>query len=142
MSTLQELLARISEAQEGSYDLDAAIAKDVAGWTYDRRGNERRDWWRKPGEEWFFRHDYPPRFSRSLDAALSLVEAKLPGSHWRVEKTCERPALAFRTHQFTGYCGNWGTPSRAEGPTPALALLAAMLKALIAQDAQKENSNG
>ena len=125
MTKLEELLARVEACGErGNFQLECDLGAALGTHPNEKRGS-------------LTLQATPPPFTRSLDAALSLAEAKLPGSHWRVEKTCERPALAFRTHQFTGYCGNWGTPSRAEGPTPALALLAAMLKALIAQDAQK-----
>ena len=71
-----------------------------------------------------------PNYTGSLEAVVRLIERHLPEAHWRVEKSCEYPALSGRTHQFTGYCGGYSTPERAEGSTPALALLAAFLEAI------------
>lgn len=74
-----------------------------------------------------------PTFTASLDAVIAMAERVLPGMHWRIEKTCEYPGLAFRAHKYTGWCGDYGSPKREEGATPALALLAATIQAVIAE---------
>ena len=144
---LQALLPRVKAATGADRHADVLL------WALDRglslewqgstlvAGHEGVIGWRDPGEHsdnFYTNRDTHgpgsiPAYTASVDAALALIGRALPGACWRVEKSCEYPGLSFRTHQFTGYCGDWGAPARAEGPTPALALLAALIEAKIAE---------
>jgi hypothetical protein len=76
----------------------------------------------------------PPHYTSSLDAALALVEAKLPG--WDVRLTMQRR----RDFAFADISGPLNGVSRyavAEAATPPLALLLALLDAL-AQPAEDQ----
>jgi hypothetical protein len=80
-----------------------------------------------------------PSYTRSLDAALSLVERCLPGWSWSVDTMDRaggqdtwswaqvRPADAFSSVFY-----------RDTHPVPCLALLSAMLEALIASEPEEE----
>lgn len=85
-----------------------------------------------------------PRYTASIDAALALVERVLPGSLWHVNRPAEwkgktkkrRGVLvpAFEGYISLGTIGNADYVSgSAMGHNPALAILAALLKAMIAQ---------
>jgi hypothetical protein len=67
-------------------------------------------------------------YTASLDSALGLVERVLPGWAWRVEFVAKwRPGGPFYGADLTD---GIKPASRRAGPTPALAVLAALLKAL------------
>lgn len=74
----------------------------------------------------------PARYTASLDAALGFCERVLPGTGWLcgVKPTGGFMAELFRTRYISGVIPRL---AYATAKTPALALLAAMLAALIAQ---------
>jgi hypothetical protein len=154
---LAELRERLEKASGPDRALDGLIAV-LGGWEWHGDGDAERHsefagHWVKPGyptngsfgkrgpglcdcndiDDVFGNDEDCPRFTASLDAIVSLIERKLPGNHWRVERSCEYPGLAFRAYQFTAWCGDYGTPKFAEAPTPALALCLAFVKAMEAQ---------
>ena len=139
MSDLDALIAKVEGLTGADREVDGLIEQSLgimpsdAYWSKNNVYGEVVARW-VSGHYGAYKYHDPAELTASLDAIVKLVEAKLPGSHWRVEKTCERPALSFRTHQFTGYCGDWGKPSRAEGPTPAIALCLALLRALAQEE--------
>ena len=104
MASLRDLLARVEAAEGASYLLEAEIE--------DALGQGRQ---------------IPPPYTYSLDAALALVERLDPLWFFRVAKSLpsERP-----NGRFWATCGPSGEQESAWGSTPALALLASMLKAL------------
>lgn len=127
--TIEALIEKLETAEEGSRELDAEIALQVAGWTLEKRGAERKAWWRAPGQSWASTYNNnPPQFTRSLDAALALVAAKLPSREWGVYADLEnRRYDAFVADDV------WDESFEnitATAPTPALALCLALLKAL------------
>lgn len=126
--TLPDLLAKVESAAEGSYNLDAELAKALAGWTYERRGNDRKEWWREANVADFYRHDRPPRYTASLDAAVALAEKVLPG--YKIGLTIEGGA-----HRASVYVGDSGGPTFkiGRGANPALAICHAIIKAKIAE---------
>ena len=65
-----------------------------------------------------------PSYTSSLDAALALVERVLPGWLWMVASADPPNRLPARVELWTG-----DEEVRASAATPALALLAALLKA-------------
>lgn len=125
--TLSPLIEKLKAAEAGSRELDAEIAKAL-GQPHGMR--EEVDVESRTIIEW----DCTGRYTTSLDAIVALVEEKLPGHHWSVSRQCEYPALAGRDHRFAAFVGNYGTPKRAEGPTPALALCIALLRAMEARN--------
>jgi hypothetical protein len=118
-----ELLARVEAAMGPDRELD----RDLAEWAYpDLLTRERRS---VGGEAFSWMH---PRYgltrcepyTASLDAALALVERCLPGRSWD---------LSFTLGDQPYYMANLLWPARefrAVARTPALALLAALLRAL------------
>jgi hypothetical protein len=66
-----------------------------------------------------------PAFTASIDAALALVERKLPGCRWYIGRNPE----AKRECDATLEASN-GTAGGADAPTAPLAILAALLDAL------------
>ena len=69
--------------------------------------------------------DTPPPYTRSVDAAIALVEMKLPDHQWGVH--CHKSA--FRAH-VTKRSPFRPMPNIGDAPTPALALISALLAAL------------
>jgi hypothetical protein len=117
-SALASLLARVEVATGANYDLEYLIASALEP--------ERLHWLQTP-----------PRYTASLDAALALVERVLP------------PETSFVLRKSTeGYwvrkgipAGCWGVilndaPGWTVAKTPALALLAALLRAVGTSDAE------
>lgn len=121
MTTPSEtLIRRLEDAEVGSFDLDKAL---LAHFGFTWRGMA---YWNAAGEIW----SGPRALTRSIDAALALVERVLPGSKPGVmveERIGERVQW-----------GAWVSADLSERPTfawsPALALCIAMLKALEPQD--------
>jgi hypothetical protein len=120
---LQELLARVEKA-EGP---DRAIDRDlinVLGLDWHRGA-----WWRTadPLQPWFSGW-VKADVTASLDAALALVERlAMPEPDFDI---CFRQLGHFEVRWYMPERGHWRV---ASAKTPALALLAALLRALIAQ---------
>jgi len=84
---------------------------------------------------------YAPSYTRSLDAALVLVERKLPG--WTVANLSQQDNRTWFAELREGFLTSYSRavftqrtgPENRFPPTPALALIAALLRALIAQEA-------
>lgn len=127
--TLPALLERLRATKEADRELDRAIYvalyREPEFMTLPGGQRSKNPLYRWPPES-LLAMSICPEFSRSLDAALSLVEAKLPG--WTPVVTCGRdPHARLDPPDQAG-------PSAAElGVTPALALCAALVAALIGQ---------
>lgn len=134
-TTLQELLRRVEGAADGSRELDCLLATVadfyfIDGERYDepvycivRDDGETQ----RPGQSGDM---LVPEYTTSTDAAIELLEKRLPGKFWNLGSS------TFRDSYPRPYCADIAfpgvTPER-EGATPALALIAALLSALIAQ---------
>lgn len=137
MTNLTDLLLRVEEGDGADQELDGVITFEVADGFYDGV-----DGWRVPGFDGPRRT--PPEFTASLDVALALVERlrrDLKCYGWQVELDDEpvhhpyygslflannSPAYRKAGYRDGGY--------HADGATPARAMLAALLKALIAKE--------
>jgi hypothetical protein len=95
----------------------------AVGYTREKKGRERIAWWRDPkGQQLRYNgwHNFPPAFTRSLDAAVTLVPE---GWTWA------------RYHSGAVECMTLNGPGgsilfeRGEGNSSALALCAAALRA-------------
>jgi hypothetical protein len=127
MTTLQDLLARVESATESGVDLflsvGVALLPDTFPCTIDH--NHERVQWKVRWTGWLGEGAF-------TEAALALVERVLPGWRWMVRRIepSEFPSFGAYVEQVDGE-HFWRT-----GSTPALAILSALLKALIAQEAQ------
>jgi hypothetical protein len=146
MSQLEELLERVRAAKDADQSLDADICVDLQ---YGGGGSEGAvnvrtdpDW---EGELLFeigtedCVNPIPP-ITASIDAALALVERVLPGWAWMVQKIEGVPTRgALRDCEADLWIPSAKTQglkrerARSDGATHALAILAALLSALIAQ---------
>lgn len=154
---LVALLARVEAAEGPDREIDARLWCWENGHAFVAISDGRKCWSNYgdndsvnprgvPSAGWaIFRHKapdrgnamlqghQPPRVSASLDAALALVERVLPGAF--IELSGPRKYLHIPTpvpNRWRAECGHIGW-----GSTPALALLAALLKALIAAEVEK-----
>lgn len=86
--------------------------------------------WRRP--DGYAEDEFPAYYTSSLDAALGLIERVLPmAAGWSVELRIHRnfsSAGIYRPHTNEGFDAD-GDVICHNAPTPALALLAALLKA-------------
>lgn len=136
---VKDLLERLRGATGPDRELDGAIVLALGGppetalpfqadvaWTY--RG----------GGEWFTPSPRSigldivwkcPPYTASLDAALALVEAKLPGVSPAVGQNVHHGYWHARLSKVGDEDGPF-TVGEADAPTPALALLIALLEAL------------
>ena len=125
LPTLEALLARVEGEKGEDRAMDAEIALHIGGcvryrnW-YDDDAKTQHAWHFKWQDdcEW----EPLPHFTTSLDAAVALVERVRPGNVLEVE----------------GFAGSaqWGAMVAEHGataPTPARALIAALLRAEIAK---------
>lgn len=125
--TIEALIEKLRQAEAGSWDLDSEIAVAIQCTARCRpeagerlcldqfKNVELRD---AQGELIMIPQSF--RYTSSVDATIELAEMALPGHHWSVSRQCEYPALAGRDHKFAAFVGDYGTPKRAEGSTPAL----------------------
>lgn len=117
---IEELIARLERAQEGSRELDIQICKVAFGHELARDRETRFSSWpwstRAPGEMNFC---IAPHYTTSLDSAMSLVPE---GCGWKVEQTwrSSSDALVGGRHRCE------------QAATPALALVIAALRARLA----------
>jgi len=112
---MRDLIARLQAAEWASRQLDAAIS-DALGWVLVCDNAGRPQHWREPDGT---RHSALPEWTRSLDAALTLVPE---GARWVLYS--DGYAYVGPDDEPTAkWCGN----------TPALALCIAALRARMAQ---------
>ena len=117
---LQALLERVEKAEGPDRELDDAIDK----WKLDTlltRDTSAR-----------FALICPP-YTASIDAAVALVEKMLPGWKWCVQREIH-PDNWFFAYVFIVNEGTSFADHRGMAHGPALALIAALLRALIAQE--------
>jgi len=139
---LGDLVERLEKAEGGSRELDAEIAL-LEGWTLQKMKGDRQPYWRKPGvTHWFSReHDGPPMYTTSIDAAVALAERLLPRWSGVVDFGRDAPMRRADIYSHVKEMGEdeYGEPveirdfSWGEARTPALALTAAVLRALATQ---------
>lgn len=136
MKDLADLIERVGGATGPDRELDAAIAvhfKIIAakmfgladGYIYEFRVSEdlvNVEVWSTCGDGRDQRQlrRAPNAYTASLDAALGLVERVLPGMHWRL----------WRSETAKAFAADIGDNDTAYAPTPALALLSSMLRAV------------
>ena len=131
MSALKELLERVEKAEGPDRELDGAIADAlglapdnltrVSATYYEYTPDPDKGWWEAG------------RYTASIDAAVALVEKKLPGCALAIgTMKFIQPGVPWATIWTTGGDPKWN----ADAKTPALALIAALLKALIASELQ------
>jgi hypothetical protein len=136
VSGLGELLERVRSAKGPDRKVDALIEVEVRRQEAYRVGlnDQQRAYWTATVDGLVYdsatRYD-APRLSASIDAALALVERVLPG--WRYD--IHSPRFG---RQFEGVLMDGDHASRridvATATTAPLAILAALLSALIAQE--------
>ena len=124
MSKFGGIIAMLEASMEPDPErlLDAEIAK-LTGWTHEINLEEEYECWRDPSG----RARYLPHFLTSVDAALELVERKLPGWEYGI--------LRFRGLNQAYVQGGSGT-TEAIGATLCFAILLALFRALEAQEAE------
>jgi len=125
---MTSLTTRLQEATGLDRELDFAIGFELAGWTRVERFGDT--YIRTPDGN-IYADAYggmAPSFTESVDAALELVERKLPGWSW-----------AFFNHFKKGTCTAFicdgpvidlVEATEAHAPTAPLAILAALISAL------------
>ena len=131
-ATLPNLLERLRAATGADILLDAELPVALGVWT-PMRGFVRDDrpeypwrWTKKQHIQW---QPHVP-YTASLDAALALVQAKLPG--WAVTVTSYARTGLGKAVIWRNYDGRREYESNA--PTAPLALLCALVTALIGED--------
>lgn len=139
-SELTALIARVEAATRADLELDALILCEVAApkGSFVERSKINGAWciYEEPSRLWEMssRNGWHRSegwgLTSSLDAALSLLERVLPGSHWRL----------WRSETAKAYAADVGDNDTCYAPTPALALVLATLKAL--HSAQLARSEG
>lgn len=141
MTPLSDLLARVEAATGGDRELDGEMWVTLM-WTRENTDpcfyellDEGR--WREAlhsvQPNWRER-DWVPRYTSSLDAALGLVERMLPGSYSGLQQNRGENVPAW-----SGYVDS-GDEHEGWGASAALALLAAMLRALLSSEAPRQQS--
>jgi len=113
MAELSELIAKLEGLSGPSSDVEKAILRHF-GFTW--RGMAYRN---NAGEMW----KGPTFFTHSIDAAVALVERKLPDAVWDVSTTGRRPGATVSSYERKVREGAYAS-------TPAVALVLALLRAL------------
>lgn len=136
MSALAALLERIEEADRPDRRIDGEIMARFyrrgfrkIGIHDSAKGYVRSRVWVDPRtDHWVTSAKYGYEFTRSVDEALALVERVLPGVLWEIKSDPHRSG--FRA-------GLWGTGTgivSVDGKTAPFAILAALIRALIAKE--------
>lgn len=126
---LAGLLARVEKAEGSDRELDARFWCLGEGVKFSHLSSQREAIiFFRPGQNGSCREDGRTPYTTSLDAALALCERVLPG--W-LREVSEQSSLRWMAEVMEG--GDAEISAISAAKTPALALLAAMLRALIAQ---------
>lgn len=135
MTTLSALLDRVSEARGGDREIDHlvhdALVEPIGNRIYNTKAN---------GGQFICADVTAPEYTASIDAALALVEKKLPGWAWKLDRAFGEPpyivaVVASRPIDVTA-------AHAGEAPTAPLAILSALLRALISQSESMEKKDG
>lgn len=149
MTELHALLARVEKATGPDREIERSIADLVelpatpgyrqfeSGWFFNvRHGFDDEPDWRVP--DYCLINSYP-RYTASIDAAVSLVEKMLPSWSWQTRVSTSSDGEVRYTNARVWQAHDprddespiyWATSS---DKTPAIALIAALLKSLIAK---------
>jgi hypothetical protein len=135
MTDLQSLHRALSEAESGSRELDAMIAHVIGG--YDREVIEAF-----VGGFEVTSGASLLRYTTDLNAITSLIERKLPGWGWAISsdyypEELGAPPEAIRRATLTAPLNGGEWDAEYVNSSPALALAAALVSALIAQESEK-----
>ena len=120
-----ELLAlaeRVEEASGADREIECTIAKAI-GWLPPKGSSGAYT-----SSPWA----WCPNWSSSLDAVVALIAERLPGKSWTVNSSGFGGSWA-RLHDPMRQPGFGADYPRADAATPALALLAAALRALASE---------
>lgn len=116
---LAELRRRVSEATGADRALDNLIGFHLDGQPFCVRAGF------DPSAPEVGDGPLPPNYTASIDAALALVERKIPGATWSIAGGgVHKPSYDADVH------GHIGSGNAEYAPTPALALIAALLASL------------
>jgi len=124
--TLEELLGRVEAASGKTTATSRKLDHEIEA-VLDSAAIEKRSG--------YSLQSIARNYSESIDAAVALVEKKLPGVNYVLRKDSDQSKWDGRS-----YAANIGDMPHEGGaywvvaPTPALALIAALLRALIAQE--------
>lgn len=148
-TALKELEKLLSEARGPDREIDFRIAaltdeqmaadlRVADGITYSSNGEFVLTFKSPAGKlgRGFYGNHMVPQFTHSLDAAVSFCERVLPGSGWLVGRGRLTPSepLFGATVYATDMADEPEELGGAEGPSPALALCLAAVRALIAKE--------
>lgn len=129
--TLEALLARVEAATGPDQELDGDLAVALEGWTLRKFEGDKRPYWRDAKhsnqENYFARKDGPPRYTASIDAAVALVEKKLPGAEYSISTLYHLAQVELPLNAHEG-----PQAARREDMHVPLTMIAALLRALIA----------
>lgn len=131
---IAELIERLEKAEGSDREIDHAIT-DAFAYFFPFQPDPY-SWRTKVGDKYFDTERfgrggstsdrYVPKYTSSLDAALSLVERKLPGVHWSISNATVKPrANVWMPQPTRPIMGPYSS-----GATPALAVCLALLRSL------------
>lgn len=143
MTDLSTLITMLEKAEAGSRELDrdifvAFFCRPVPPEGYEWPGTP---WARvMPSDRMWIRTSdgiptdgtLAPAYSTSIDAAVALVAEKLPG--WTIASLGQDDGKRWHAELRKGYRTSYSTVALAGSPTPALALILALLKAMEGRD--------
>jgi hypothetical protein len=129
-SKLKELLERVEKATGPDRDIDFDLAELLDEFAFVPTFGMAGNWYKRP-VQYGLTTDVPA-YTASIDAAVALVGKVLPGWSWvvgRNDTDSEHMCIMGDSPQ---------NEFESEGSSPPLAILAAMLRALIAINAHKD----
>jgi hypothetical protein len=140
MTDLEQLAKRVGEAKGADRELDADLMVALCGARrvddYSFYGPNEEHWSFGENEDESTAWNGPlPYLTASLDRALALVEAKLPGWSWGVSGATKPLCDALL---YEPSMRGFKQKVKASAATPPLALLSALLSALQAQSQRVE----
>ncbi len=115
MTDLSALIERVESGAGSDRELDGKIVRALSG---------SIDHW-FPFAGGFMTEHTSPELTTSLDAVLSLIEAKLPGWRW-----LRKHPATMTVYQPSDYYKSWSRHFDGYSAQPARALLAAALRAI------------
>ncbi len=121
---MDDLIEKLCAAPEGSRDLDCEIAL-AAGWTYEKRSNDRKPWWRRFGDK--YGSSSRNNSCWPADRFSTYIDAKLP---WENILCVMSPEISQTGKWYAEcLCEDDVNCCSAEAATEPLARRAAALKA-------------
>lgn len=124
LAKLRELLERVEKVEGQDYETDCSVAVLLDGWNYLTTNDDYKT------TIWHPEREMLPSYTSSIDAVVALAERVLPGCQRMNRKSKDAGGIFYASYVNMEH---WEQPISGQGANDALAIVAAIIRAKIAE---------